>query len=159
MVDPLTAGLAGIALVTKVTEHIKQGINAYNSVAELGGQIDALFKGEQECQKARNKAANRQDTFSTESVAKEVIDHKLAQEKLQEVAVAVDMRFGHGTWASIIAERQRRIREAKEAARQAAIERQRKHNQNMETLKAASVGVITAILLVASLVGAFVFAK
>ena len=159
MVDPVTAALTGIALVTKVTEHIKQGINAYNSVAELGDQIELLFAGEQQCMKARNKKANKSDPFSTNTVAKEVLDHKLAQEKLQEVAVAVDMRFGHGTWASIIAERQRRIREAKEAARQAAIERQRKHHQNMETLKAAAVGVITVVLLVASLVGVFVFAK
>ena len=45
MVDPITAGLAGIALVTKISEQIKAGINAYNSVAELGGQIDALFMG------------------------------------------------------------------------------------------------------------------
>ena len=159
MVDPVTAALTGIALVTKVTEHIKQGINAYNSVAELGDQIELLFAGEQQCMKARNKQANKTDPFSTKSVAKEVIDHKLAQEKLQEVAVAIDMRFGHGTWASIIAERQRRLREAREAARQALLERRRQHHKNMETLKAAAVGVITAILLVASIVGAFVFAK
>ena len=82
MVDPLTAGLAGIALVTKVTEQIKAGINAYNSVTELGGQIDALFLGEQQCQKARNKKAGKYDPFNTETVAKEVLDHKLAQEKL-----------------------------------------------------------------------------
>ena len=159
MVDPVTAALTGIALVTKVTEHIKQGINAYNSVAELGDQIDLLFRGEQQLQTARNKQASKHDPFSTESVAKEVIEHKLAQEKLQEVAVAIDMRFGHGTWAGILTERQKRIREAREAARQALIERRRQHHKNMETLKAAAVGVITAILLVASLVGAFVFAK
>ena len=159
MVDPVTAALTGIALVTKVTEHIKQGINAYNSVAELGDQIDLLFRGEQQLQTARNKQASKQDPFSTETVAKEVIEHKLAQEKLQEVAVAIDMRFGHGTWAGILTERQKRIREAKEAARQALIERRRQHHKNMETLKAAAVGVITAVLLVASLVGVFVFAK
>ena len=159
MVDPVTAALTGIALVTKVTEHIKQGINAYNSVAELGDQIDLLFAGEQQCMKDRNKQANKSDPFSTTSVAKEILDHKLAQEKLQEVAVAVDMRFGHGTWAGILAERQRRIREAREAARQAEMERRRQQIQNMETLKAAAVGVITAVLLVASLIGAFVFAK
>ena len=38
MVDPITAGLAGIALVTKVTEQIKSGIAAYKSVAELGAR-------------------------------------------------------------------------------------------------------------------------
>lgn len=126
MVDPITAGLAGIALVTKVTENIKAGINAYNSVTELGDQIDALFKGEQECQKARNKKEGKYDPFNTETVAKEVIEHKLAQEKIQEIATLVDWRFGHGTWASILAERQKRIREAREQAKEAArIKRQR----------------------------------
>ena len=48
--------------------------------------------------------------ISTENVAQEIIDHKLAQEKLKEVAVMIDMRFGHGTWAGILAERQRHPR-------------------------------------------------
>lgn len=159
MVDPVTAALTGIALVTKISEHIKQGINAYNSVAELGDQVEKLFEGEQQCMKARNKQANKADPFSTKSVAQEVINHKLAQEKLREVGVSIDMRFGPGTWAGILAERQQRIREAKEAARQAEIARRRQQHQQMETIKAASVGVITAILLVLSLAGAFLFAK
>ena len=142
MVDPITAGLAGIALVTKVTEQIKSGINAYQSVAELGGQIDALFMGEQQCQQARNKQANKSNVFSTENIAKEVIDHKLAQERLREVATLVDMRFGHGTWAGILAERQKRIREAKEAERQRVKERQQKIAELQETMVAVTLSVI-----------------
>lgn len=159
MVDPITAALTGIALVTKVSEHIKQGINAYKSVADLGDQVEMLFQGEQQCMKARNKQANKADPFSTTSVAQEVINHKIAQEKLREVGVEIDMRFGPGTWAGILAERQQRIREAREAARQAEIARRREQQQQMETIKAASVGVITAILLGLSLAGAFIFAK
>mgnify|MGYP001217920360 CR=1 FL=1 len=151
MVDPITAGLAGIALVTKVAEHIKSGINAYKSVAELGSQIDALFEGEKQCQQARNKSANKQNAFSTESVAKEVIDHKLAQEKLREVATAIDMRFGHGTWSSILAERQKRIREAKEAERIRIKERQKRIADIQETLtiiaiSVAAIGVVLTAL-------------
>ena len=142
MVDPITAGLAGIALVTKVTEQIKAGINAYQSVAELGGQIDALFMGEQQCQQARNKQANKSNVFSTENIAKEVIDHKLAQERLREVATLVDMRFGPGTWAGILAERQKRIREAKEAERQRIKERQQKIAELQETMVAVTLSVM-----------------
>ena len=153
MVDPITAGLAGIALVTKITEQIKAGINAYNSVAELGGQIDALFIGEQQCQKARNKQANKHNTFSTETVAREVIDHKLAQEKLREVATLIDMRFGPGTWAGILAERQRRIREAREAELARQRERQRKIDDLQEgllavTIAVGAVGIILAAFFV-----------
>ena len=148
MVDPITAGLAGIALVTKVTEQIKAGINAYKSVADLGNQIDALFLGEQQCQRARNKKAGRFDPFNTETVAREVIDHKLAQEKLREVATMIDMRFGHGTWASILAERQKRIREAKEAAAEAAkLRRQRiKEFEEMAKILGTSILAVGFIL-------------
>ena len=45
MVDPVTAALTGIALVTKVSDTIKQGINAYNSVTDMGDQLELLFKG------------------------------------------------------------------------------------------------------------------
>lgn len=158
MVDPVTAALTGIALVTKVTDHIKQGINAYKSVAEIGQEIDLLFRGEQELQQARNKKAGASQ-FSTTSVAQEIIDHKLAQEKLQQVATMVDMRFGHGTWAGILAERNKRIQEAKEAAKKAAMERRRKQHEFEETLKTILVAVVVVALMIAALVGAFVIAR
>lgn len=150
MVDPITAGLAGIALVTKVTEQIKAGINAYNSVAELGGQIDALFEGEKQCQQARNKKANKGNIWSTENVAREIIDHRLAQEKLQEVATLIDFRFGHGTWASILAERQRRIREARAAELARQKERQRRIDDLQEGLLAITIAVGAVGLILAA---------
>ena len=159
MVDPVTAALTGIALVTKITDHIKSGINAYKSVAEVGEQIDLLFKGEQECMKARNKKAKGYDNFSTESVAQEIIDHKLAQEKLREVATMIDMRFGHGTWAGILAERQRRITEAREAKKQAEIERRRKQHEWEENLKTALITILVFATLLTVAVTAFVYAR
>ena len=44
MVDPVTAALTGIALVTKITDQLKKGIDAYKSVAEVGQEIDLLFR-------------------------------------------------------------------------------------------------------------------
>ena len=55
MVDPVTAALTGIALVTKITDQLKKGIDAYKSVAEVGQEIDLLFRGEQECQRPGTK--------------------------------------------------------------------------------------------------------
>ena len=159
MVDPVTAALTGIALVTKVSETLKKGINAYKSVTEIGSEIDLLFRGEQECMKARNKKAKGFDNFSTESVAQEIIDHKLAQEKLREVATMVDMRFGHGTWAGILAERQRRITEAKEARKQEEIARRRRQHEWEENLKTVLVAVIVTVLMASAIVGAFVLQK
>lgn len=153
MIEPLSAALTGITLVTTVADKIKQGINAYNSVAELGSQLEALFEGETELQRARNKKANKADTFSTQGIAREVVEHKLAQEKMHEVAVAIDMRFGHGTWAGIIAERNNRIREAKEAQRKAQIERQRKINEMVETAKVLGIVTGSVVLFLAIIMG------
>ena len=73
-------------------------------------------------------------------------DAKIAAEKLQEVATMVDMRFGHGTWKGILAERQKRIQEAKEAALKAKREAIRRRNEVMEQVKIAVV--ITAVVVV-----------
>ena len=58
MVDPATAGLVGIALVTKVAEQIKAGISYYNSVADLGGQIDAFLWGSHSSIRHRGQLAD-----------------------------------------------------------------------------------------------------
>ena len=153
MADPLTAALTGITLVTTIADRIKQGVSAYKSVAELGDQLEALFEGEKQLQQARNKKANKSDPFSTKSVAREIVEHKLAQEKLKEVAVAIDMRFGHGTWAGILAERNRRIREAKEQARQAAIQRRQKIHEITEALKICAAAAAVVVLVTGALIG------
>ena len=58
----------------------------------------------------------------------------------------IDMRFGPGTWQSIVDERARRIKEAKEAARKARIEEQRAHDEMMESLKNSMlVGLVIAV--------------
>lgn len=150
MVDPLTAGLAGIALVTKATEQIKAGINAYKSVAELGNQVEALFEGEKQCEAARNKQANKNNIFSTENVAKEVLEHRLAQERLREVGTLVDLRFGPGTWAGILAERQKRIREAKEAERIRLMERRQRIADLQDSIAVVTISVLAVGLILAA---------
>ena len=61
------------------------------------------------------------------------------------------MRFGHGTWSSILAERQKRIREAKEAERIRIKERQKRIADIQETLtiiaiSVAAIGVVLTAL-------------
>jgi len=144
--------LTGIALVKQATDFIKSQINTAKDIGEIAGQIDDLFRGEQEAQKARNKKAGI-DTFSVNSVAQEVIDAKLAAEKLREVAVLVDMRFGPGTWAGIVNERAKRIQEAKEAEKKRRIEQARKEHEFWENVKTASVVIIVVGLMIAAFVG------
>jgi len=123
--------LTGIALVQKSVEFIKSNISTVQDISQIAGQIDDLFRGEKEAQQARNKKAGGGlgAQFGVDTVAKEIIDAKIAAEKLQEVASMVDMRFGHGTWKGIVDERAKRIQEAKEAA---AAERRKKIQEAKE---------------------------
>ena len=136
--------LTGIALVKQATDFIKQNIETAKDIGDIAGEIDNLIKGESEAQKARFKKGSAYSNFDTESVAQEVIDAKLAQEKLQEIAVLVDLRFGHGTWAGILAERKKRIDQAKKEETQRRIEASRKQEEIFDLIKMA--GIITFIV-------------
>jgi len=147
--------LTGIALVQQSVKFIKENISSAKDIGEIASQIDHLFRGEKEAQQARNKKSGGGlgDQFGVDTVAKEIIDARLAAEKLQEVATMVDMRFGHGTWAGIIAERAKRIQEAKEAAA-AARRKQIQEAKEFEEMMKQFVLVGTIIVIVIAL---FVF--
>ena len=147
--------LAGIALVKSAVDGIKSSINTAKDIGDIAGYIDNLFEGEKQVQQQRAKKAGvgMGDQFGVDTVAREVIDAKIAAEKLQEVATMVDMRFGHGTWKDILAERQRRIQERRAAEAKARREAIQRHNEMIENFKiAASIGVI-----VAASIGLFIF--
>lgn len=147
--------LTGIALVQKSVEFIKSNISTVQDIGQIAGQIDDLFRGEKEAQQARNRKAGGGlgDQFGVDTVAKEMIDAKIAAEKLQEVATLVDMRFGHGTWKGIVAERAKRMQEAKEAA---AAERRRKIQEAKEFEEMMKQIVLVAGVVIMS-IGLFVY--
>ena len=147
--EPISTALAGIALVKQSVDFIKTHINTVQDIGQIASQIDNLFTGEKQVQQARNKKAGGGlgDQFGVDTVAKEMIDAKLAAEKLQEVATMVDMRFGHGTWKGILTERAKRLQEQREAEAKARRELIRKAKEFEDTMK--TVGLVTAILAVA----------
>lgn len=153
--EPISTALAGIALVKSAVDGIKSAIGTANDIGDIAGQIDALFTGQKQVNEARNKKSGVgiKDQFGVESVAREVIDAKIAAEKLQEVATMVNMRFGPNTWKNILEERQKRIQEAKEAA---AAERRRKLQASREFEEMMKQIVLVATILVISL-GLFVY--
>ena len=136
--------LAGIALFKSAVDGIKSAINTANDISEIGGYIDQLFEGEKQVQEQRNKKAGV-SSFDTGNVAREIIDARLAAEEMRQVAAMVDLRFGPGTWKSILEERNRRIREAKEAQTRAALERQQ---QTEEWIEMAQVGLAVVFIVV-----------
>ena len=148
--------LAGIALVKSSVEFIKGHIDTAKDIGEIAGAIDGLFRGHDEAQQARNKKSNAVSLgaqFGVDTVAKEIIDAKLAAEQLAETARLVDFRFGHGTWASILAERQKRIQEQRELEAAAKRKRIQEHNELMELFQGLAIGFV--VLLVA-VTGVFV---
>ena len=147
--------LAGIALVKSAVDGIKSTINTANDIGDIAKYVDNLLEGEKQVQQQRSKKSGSSlgDQFGIESVAQEVIDARIAQEKIQEMRTLVDMRFGPGTWQSIIDERAKRIREAKEAAEQARREAMKKHEEFVENLKMS----VSISAIVAAAVGLLIF--
>ena len=154
--EPISTALAGIALVKQSVDFIKTHINTVQDIGQIASQIDDLFTGEKQIQQARSKKSGGGlgDQFGVDTVAKEVIDAKLAAEKLQEVANMIDLRFGHGTWKGIIAERAKRLQEQREAQAKAKREAIQKAQEFEETMK--TIGITVVIIAVA--IGLFITA-
>jgi len=135
--------LAGIALFKSAVDGIKSAINTANDISEIGSYIDKLFEGEKQVQEQRNKKASV-SSFDTGNVAREIIDARLAAEQMREIATMIDLRFGHGTWQSILEERNKRIREMKEA--EAKLKAQ-KQQQLEETIEIAQIALAVVFIL------------
>ena len=148
--------LAGIALVKSSVDFIKSNIDTAKDIGEIAGAIDGLFQGAEQCQKQRNKKSgvSVKDQFGINSVAQEVIDAKLAEEKLQEMRTLVDMRFGPGTWQSILDLRAKRIQEEKEARRLRAIQKRKEEQEFWEQMK--TIAIIVGCIIIGG--GAFILA-
>ena len=75
--------LAGISLVKASVDFIKSNIDTAKDVGEIAGAIDGLFRGNEDVQKDRNKKSKPgfADQFGINSVAQEMIDAKLVEEK------------------------------------------------------------------------------
>ncbi len=152
--EPISTALAGIALVKSAVDGIKSVIGTANDIGDIAHQIDALFTGQKQVNEARNKKSGVgiTDQFGVDSVAREVIDAKIAAEKLQEVATMVDMRFGPGTWKSILEERQKRIQQAKEAAAEARRQKLQEAREFEELIKQ----IVLVSTVVVATIGFFV---
>ena len=158
--------LAGIALVKSAVDGIKSAIGTANDIGDIAGYIDNLFEGEKQVQHIRNKKAGSVgigDQFGVDTVARDVIDARIAAEKLQEVATMVDMRFGPGTWKGIVTERANRIKAAKEAAAAARRAERLRQEEMMENIKVVAlivmvfaIGIGLLIALMVSTASAFI---
>lgn len=149
--------LTGIALVKQSVDFIKSNIDTVNDIRDITGQIENLFIGEEQVQKARSRKSGQSigDQFGIKNVAQEVIDAKLAQEKMHEMRNMIDMRFGPGTWQTIVDERAKRIREEKERLTEIKREKIRKQREFEESIKQFAVAAVVVTVMIGLLGFAF----
>ena len=155
---PVAEILAGIALVKSSVEFIKSNIDTCKDIGELGSHIDALLRGKDEVHKKQGKGPSVREQFDASHIARETIDAKLAAEKLQEIATLIDFRFGHGTWRGILEERARRIAEAKEAEKQARIEKRKRDADLWADIKMVLLVLGCVLIGAGAIIGAIVYA-
>lgn len=148
--------LTGIALVKQSVDFIKSNINTVNDIRDITEQVENLFQGEEQIQRQRAKKAGVGgigDQLGIKSVAQEVIDAKIAQEKMHEMRNMIDLRFGPGTWQSIVDLRAKRIREEREVRELERKERIRKQREFNDTLQQVLIG----FLVIGGMLGAAIW--
>ena len=152
----IAEAMAGIALFKASVEGIKSVIGTANDVSSFAKHIDNLFTAQSQVNKQRFQEPSGfkalKDQFSVSSVAEEMIDAKLVQEQMYEISTMIDYRFGHGTWASIIAERARRIQEMREHAKQELRAKHAKQKEIMEVFSVLAIVICVALLLIGGLI-------
>lgn len=139
--------LAGISLIKASVDFIKSNIDTAKDIGEIAGAVDGLFRGQEEINKKRSKNAGMgmADQFGIKTVAQEVIDAKIAQEKMQEMKNMINMRFGPNTWQEIVDMRAKRIQEERELVAAAKRKKRQEAEEREEMFK--------QFMIVASVIG------
>ena len=142
--------VAGIQLVKQSVAFIKENINTCKDISEIAGSIDDLFEGKKQVDKRRSKkdGMSLAEQFGVKSVANEIIDAKLAAEELYNISVLIDQRFGHGTWQTILTERNKRIEQAKAARKGQIRVRRQQQAELMELAKYFFIGLDGIVFIV-----------
>ena len=157
---PVAEILAGIALVKSSVDFIKSNIDTCKDIGDIGGAIDGLLRGKDQVNKKSGKRGlGVREQFDTSHIASETIDAKLAAEKMQEVAMMLNMRFGPDTWREIVEERARRIQEQKELERQARLQKAKEHKELMANLKMIGLVVLAIIGIMGVLFGSVYYSR
>jgi RNase H-fold protein (predicted Holliday junction resolvase) len=152
---PIAEIMAGISLVKASVDFIKSNIDTAKDIGEIAGAVDGLFRGQEDINKKRSKNAGVgvADQLGIKTVAQEVIDAKLAQEKMQEMKNLINMRFGPDTWQTIVDLRAKKIQEEREAI--AAVKRKKREEAREfeEMIKQAAIVAV----VVGAAISLFVF--
>ncbi len=155
---PIAEIMAGISLVKASVDFIKSNIDTAKDIGEIAGAVDGLFRGQEDINKKRSKNAGvgMADQFGIKTVAQEVIDAKLAAEKMQEMKNLINLRFGPDTWQSIVDLRAKKIQEEREAIAAAKRKKREEAREFEEMIKQAGIVAVVVGAAIALFIFLFV---
>ena len=126
--------IAAATAFKAAVDGIKKAIGTARDVRDIASQIDTLLDSKSKIDKAKNKKA-APGQFSISSIASETIDAKLAEEELYSIKLAINNRFGFGTFEAIEQERKKRIKDYNEAERKRLAAKAKRRKELINDLK------------------------
>jgi hypothetical protein len=126
--------IAAATAFKAAVDGIKKAIGTARDVRDIASQIDTLLDSKSKIDRAKNKKA-APGQFSISSIASETIDAKLAEEELYSIKLAINNRFGFGTFEAIEQERKKRIKDFAEAQRKQAAAKAKRRKELINDLK------------------------
>ena len=136
--------ISAVMALAKVVDVVAQGVDGASSAKNL-------FKGVDRIIRARERADQDQENedLSVEAVAEAVLIRKKTEEKLSRLATKIDIRWGPGTWESILAARQSKITVRDEAIERRVNQKKEAHEMTVKAIK--EIGAVLVILSVLAL--------
>jgi len=134
--EPISTALTGLALARASITFIKENIQSVQDAAKIGQQLSNVFQGFDEFNKERYSSKG----LGFSDVADEMIQYRLLQEQLQTLKLEINLRFGHGFYESILAERKKRIEERDEKARRERARKRREAEEARDVILKTVIG-------------------
>jgi hypothetical protein len=146
--EPISTALTGLALARSGIAFIKENLNSVQDAAQIGQQLASIFEGFDQFNKERYAPK-----IGFKDVADEMIQYRILQEQMQSLKLEINLRFGHGFYESIVAERKKRIEEREEKNKQERIRRRKEIEEVQNIMLKVFIGVglsATASIMVIS---------
>ena len=146
--EPITTALAAVSAASASIKFLKERISDAQDAKEIFGHVSRLM----DCEKAINKDQAKYSNVGELSL-KSTIDHgiqkRLIRESLADAKLAIDLRFGPGTYQSFIDDHAKAVREAREKEAAARKEILRKAKETEEQVQAVLIAGFVILCVVA----------
>lgn len=146
--EPITTALAAVSAASASIKFLKERISDAQDAKEIFGHVSRLM----DCEKAINADQSKHSSVGELSL-KSTIDHgiqkRLIRESLADAKLAIDLRFGPGTYQSFIDDHAKAVREAREKEAAARKEILRKAKETEEQVQAVLIAGFVILCVVA----------